>query len=159
MKIAVLSDVHDQTKNLSPIFRETKKQNCEMIFALGDYTSLQSFKELEKTKLPIYAVFGNMDRERDDIESWARNSNKSITLRREMNRVKIGEENFALTHFPEIAEKLLKSGMYKAVFYGHTHKIAKRTEDETLIANPGAVQTGTFGIYNSDTGKFKIIKI
>jgi putative phosphoesterase len=159
MKIAVLSDVHDQTKNLSPIFEEIKKQNCEMVFALGDYISLKSFKELEKMRLPIYAVFGNMDKDRDDIESWARSSNKRITLRREMNRVKIGEENFALTHFPEIAEKLLKSGMYKAVFYGHTHKVAKRTEDETLIANPGAVQMGSFGIYDSNTNKFKIVRL
>lgn len=158
MKIAVISDIHDNKKKLSLVLKSIKENACEMIFALGDYTSLGSFKALNKSGLQLFAVFGNADKDFDRIETLARKS-ENITLRREMNRVQINDENFAITHYPEISEKLLKSGMYKAVFYGHTHKSAEKQEDETLVANPGAVKDGQFGIYDSQTNKFKIIKI
>lgn len=158
MKIAVLADIHDNTAKLTSVLSKIKEENCEMVFVLGDYTSIAAFQKLAEADIPVYAVFGNMDRDQEEIETWARSGKRKITLRREMNRVKIGEENYALTHYPEIAEKLLKSGMYKAVFYGHTHKVAKKVEEETLLANPGAVKEGSFGLYDSDTGKFKVMK-
>jgi uncharacterized protein len=159
MKIAVLSDIHDDIDKLSSVLDKVKEENCEMLFALGDYTSPKAFKVLANVNIPIYAVFGNMDQENDNIESWVRDIKKDITLRREMNRVQVEDFNYALTHYPEIAEKLLKSGMYRAVFYGHTHKATQKSEDDTLLANPGAVKDGSFGIYDLTANKFRVVKV
>ncbi|MDP3982536.1 MAG: metallophosphoesterase family protein [bacterium] len=159
MKIAVISDVHDAKKKLVSVLKSIKEQECDMIFALGDYTTLETFKLVALTGIQIYAVFGNMDEENDKIESWIRKSTKDINLRREMNRVQIEEENYALTHYPEIAEKLLKSGMYTLVLYGHTHTAKQEQDEETLMANPGAVKDGTFAIYDTKTKIFEVKSI
>lgn len=159
MKIAVLSDIHNDKKNLSSILDKIHQQNLEMIFALGDYVSFNIFKHLAQISLPLVAVFGNMDKEQEKIESWVKQEGRDITLRREMNRVKVDKRNIALTHFPEIAEKLLKSGMYDAVFFGHTHRAEQRFDEKTLVANPGAVKDGSFGVYDSETNEFKIVNV
>ena len=159
MKIAVISDIHDANKKLESVLEAIKKLECDMIFALGDYTTLDTFKLIAMTGIPIYAVFGNMDEENDKIESWIRKSTKKINLRREMNRIQIEEENYALTHYPEIAEKLLKSGMYVLVLYGHTHEAKQEQDEETLIANPGAVKDGSYAIYDTDKKEYEIKSI
>lgn len=159
MKIAVLSDIHDDKKTLSSVLDQIARQDIKMIFALGDYVSFTNFKRLAQTDLPIVAVFGNMDKSQEKIESWVREANKDITLRREMNRVKVDSRNIALTHFPEIAEKLLKSGMYDAVFFGHTHQAEQRFDEKTLVANPGAVKDRSYGVYDSETNEFKIVNV
>lgn len=156
MKIAVISDIHDAKKKLKTILQEIKEQECDMIFALGDYTSLETFKLIALTGIQVYAVFGNMDGENDKIESWIKKSTKKINLRREMNRVQIEEENYALTHYPEIAEKLLKSGMYRLVLYGHTHVAKQEQDEETLMVNPGAVKDGSYAIYDNKTKKLEV---
>lgn len=159
MKIAVLSDIHDDKKGLSFVLDRIAHQDVKMIFVLGDYVSFSFFKQLIQTDLPIVAVFGNMDKSQEKIESWVKEKGKNITLRREMNRVKVGDRNIALTHYPEIAEKLLKSGIYDAVFFGHTHRAEQKLDEETLVANPGAVKNRSFGIYDSETNEFEIVKV
>lgn len=159
MKIAVLSDIHDHTENLNRVIDKIVENQCQMIFSLGDYTSLRTFKMITRPGLPIFAVFGNLDQEQEKIEKWIKDSGKEIALRREMNRVRIDNRNLAITHFPEIAEKLLKSGMYDAVFFGHTHNPETKREETTLLVNPGALKEGSFGIYDSERNDFEIFKI
>lgn len=158
MKIAILSDIHDEKAALGVILTEIRQKGCEMVFALGDYTTLEIFKQICNLHLPVYAVFGNMDLAQSAIEGWVKTASFTITLRQEMNRVRIGKSNVALTHFPAIAEKLLKSGMYNAVFFGHTHKSEQRREEDTLIANPGAVKEGSFGLYDSESNEIEMIQ-
>ena len=77
MRIAVISDVHDDIGKFSSVLDKIKEEECEMVFALGDYTSPEIFKDLVKADVPVYAVFGNMDQDHDIVESWARKSGKN----------------------------------------------------------------------------------
>lgn len=159
MKIAVLGSIGNDTDKLSSVLDEIKQRDCEMIFALGNYTTPAVFKQLANAELPIYAVFGDADEGKESIEGWVREEDRDISIRREMNRVKLEEDNFATTYFKDISGKLEMSGMYKGVFFAEGAEASQKLEDETLIASPGAVSDGSFGIYDTEGNEFEVVKV
>jgi putative phosphoesterase len=162
MKIAVLSDIHDNIWNLEKVLKRLKKEKCEAIIFCGDYCAPFVVKLILELKLPTYAIFGNVDGAHYEITKL------TVDLPfyhqfKEMAEIELNKKIIAICHHPKLAYGLATTGEYDVVFYGHTHKAEQKTIRKTLLANPGEIHGGMgrvlFGIYNIDSGKFEIIEV
>jgi len=158
MKIAIISDSHDNSTNLKKIYLIIKEEKIKTIIHCGDIASIDILKEIfSKFEGKIYAALGNLDKDRDF----------SIEKDPKLPQLKVFPEygtikDIAFTHFPEIAKKLSENNKYKIVFYGHTHKPWEEKINKTRMVNPGNVAgiiyRATFAIYDTITEKL-ILKI
>jgi len=161
MKIAVLSDIHDNIWNLKKVLKRIKKEKCGAILFCGDYCAPSIAKLIIELKLPTYAVFGNVDGAHYEITKIAEELPFYYQFK-EMAEVELDGRKIAICHYPKLARGLAITGEYDAVFYGHTHKAASDLINKTLLTNPGEVMgmfgKCTFGIYDTKTERFKIIE-
>jgi len=142
MKIAVLSDIHDNIWNLEQLL-PTLKDTSVLIFC-GDLCAPFTLEMLASGfPGPVHATFGNND---GDIfllhRTAARHSN--VTLAAPFGEVEVEGQRLAFVHYPQFGEGLAALGHYDAVFIGHSHQPEVRTVGRTLLANPGEVM-GRFG--------------
>jgi putative phosphoesterase len=163
MKIAVLSDIHDNIWNLKKVLTDLKKKKAEAIIFCGDFGSPASAKILASASIPTYAVFGNVDGAQFEITNWVKDNAPHFKLGKEMLETDLGGRKVAVCHYPKIARGLASVGDYDAVFCGHEHRAYyKRIGDCTLL-NPGEVmgKSGkcTYALYDTKANKAEVIEV
>jgi len=161
MKIAVLSDIHDNIWNLKKVLKRVKKEKYQAIIFCGDFCAPFSAVMLAESELPVYAVLGNSY---DAFNTLRVTGNfKNFNLFSEMGEIELDKKKIALCHYPKLAEGLAFKGEYDAVFYGHNHEVSSELVNKTLLANPGEVMAKygkcTFGLYDTKTSQFQIIEL
>ncbi len=164
MKIAVLSDIHDNVWNLDKVLDKLKKEKVEAIIFCGDFCAPFTFKRLANREIPIYAVFGNVDGAQKEITQLALKNYKNVILEKDLLEIELNGRKIAICHNNKFAEGLAKTGKYDAVFHGHTHISKIEKIGKTLLANPGEIHgviTGkcTFGIYDTDKNEIEIKEV
>ncbi len=61
MKIAIISDIHENTYNLVSFYEEIQEMNIEQIFCLWDIMNNGIAKLLAYSGIPVQMVWGNND--------------------------------------------------------------------------------------------------
>jgi len=165
LKIAVLSDIHENFHNLILALKECEKQEVEQILCLGDLMNAGIAKVLAIQKIPSHMIWGNNDGEKVDImrTANAEGSNLSVGLTTYDFIVLDGKKIF-MTHFDDLAEPMALSGLYDAVFYGHNHLLRREKVNDVHLVNPGEIcaqKTGvsSFAIYDTVEDKIEIVKM
>lgn len=160
MKIAILSDVHDNIWNLEKASKQTKEMGCEAIIFCGDFGGPPTAEKLVESNLPLYAVFGNIDGAVQEITSM---TNERFILFKVFGEFELGNRKIGLCHYPELAEGLASTGKYDAVFHGHTHTSRVEKIGKTFLVNPGEIagfkNEPSFGVYDTETNEVKIIPL
>lgn len=157
MKIAVLSDIHDNIWNLEKALAQL--DGVEQLIFLGDFCAPFSLKQIaEAFNGPIHCVPGNNDGDMFLLLNIAMAAG-NVTYYRPIGTLTAGGCAIAFTHYPEVAEGLVATGKYQAVFSGHTHQFMQTRVGNTLWVNPGEVM-GRWGdpgfiIYDTETGLFE----
>jgi len=156
MRIAILSDIHDNVWNLEKVLNTLKSEKVDAIIFCGDFCAPPTFRKLADFRLPLYAVFGNVDGAQKEITTLALKSYKNVTLEKDLLEVELDGKKIAVCHNNRFAEGLAKTEKYDAIFYGHTHVLKSERIGKTILANPGEIHSFssskcTFGIY--DTAK------
>jgi hypothetical protein len=161
MKIAILSDIHDNIWNLEKVLERVKKEKCQVVIFCGDFCAPFSAVMLAKSKLPVYAVLGNSYDTYNTLGVTKDFNN--FNLFSEIGEIELGKKKIAICHYPKLARGLAFTGEYNAVFHGHNHKASSELTNKTLLANPGEVMGRygkcTFGIYDTSSNKFEIIEV
>ncbi|MEO0139515.1 MAG: metallophosphoesterase [candidate division WOR-3 bacterium] len=139
MKIAIMSDSHDNLKGLKWAFEIINELGIENVIHLGDVISpFVPLRIGEMYKGNLWVVFGNND---GDYLKLAQNfrkfgwfiSSESPTF------LEIEGKDFVLMHEPVFVDKLAETGDFNFILYGHLHKIDIRRVRNTLIINPGEI--------------------
>ncbi len=165
MKIAIISDIHDNAHNLVQALELIYKSEAEKIIFLGDFVGAAIAGLLKNSKLPIYAIWGNNDGDKSLITKFSLEKDSNLEIGLDIfDTLEIDEKNIFLTHYPLIAKSMAKSKDFDAVFYGHNHLKNKEKIGDCLLLNPGeigAYKTGecTFAIYDTEINDAEIIKI
>ncbi len=161
MKIAVMSDSHDNIWNLEKALRLA--QGADALLFCGDLCAPFSLKMLaDGFPGPIHAMQGNNDGDVALLLRVAAESGRVRLYTEGLAELELGGRKIALTHYPHIAAAVAASGRYDAVFFGHTHKAVHRREGHTLVLNPGEVM-GRFGkpslaLYDTETHEAKPVE-
>ncbi|MFQ5612883.1 MAG: metallophosphoesterase family protein [Anaerolineae bacterium] len=156
MKIAVLSDIHDNIWNLARVMPQAA--SADLLLFLGDFCAPFTLKQMaDGFSGPIHWVPGNNDGDPlllAGIGAAAGN----VSHYNPIGVLDLDGHRIAFTHYPEVAEGLVATGTYRAVFSGHTHVFRQERTGPTLWVNPGEVMgrfgEPSFGFYDTASGDF-----
>lgn len=163
MLIAIISDIHNNEVNLKKVLDYCRENKIEKIICCGDLASKETLDFLnDNFSGNIFYTFGNMDN--DYLQKYKAIQNyKNTKIFKNFGEIKIEGSEIAFTHYPEDAEKLAQTGKYNFVFHGHTHKPWMEKIENCLVLNPGNVAgeiyPPTFAVWNTEDGKFELIRI
>jgi len=146
MKIAIVSDTHNNWPNFKKAIEWIKKENIKLILHCGDICNQEIIDEAGKFFVgEIKYVKGNGDYDLDIPRKTELEFNKKKIL---------------FTHYPDTAKKAAQSGKYDLVFYGHTHRPWDEKIGDTHMVNPGELAgqftKPTFAVYDTATGKLEL---
>ncbi len=160
MKIAIISDTHDNLANFKKIIDWLKKEGISFILHCGDIASPDTLKKaLEGFSGKFLGVLGNADNiYQFDLKDYQ--DPPRIKVFEKIGELKLDDKKIAFTHYPREAKKLAKSGKYDLVFYGHTHKPWQSKIGNCLLVNPGngagIIFKPTFAVYDSKKDKLEL---
>jgi putative phosphoesterase len=156
MRVAVLSDIHDNIWNLAKVLERTEE--ADVLLFLGDFCAPFTLKQIaDGFGGPVHCVRGNNDGDMLLLNRVAAQAG-NVTFYSPLGELELGGRKVAITHYPEIAAGLVASGKYDAVFSGHTHRCKEERHGDTLWVNPGEVMgrfgEPGFGFYDTESNTF-----
>ena len=159
MKIAIISDTHDNLPNLQKTLKFCQKEDIAQIIHCGNVCSRDTLAEFSADWIEkFYLSFGNADFTKD-LEFGAA-ATKKIVIFNSIGKAEIGGLDLAFCHFPEIASSLASQDKYDFVFHGHTHKPWLEQVGKSILACPGNVANlyfaPSFAILDTKTKKLEL---
>ena len=166
MKVAIISDIHDNFHNLILVLKKIKKnKDIKKIIFLGNFINNGIAKILAGLNIPVRAIWGNNDGDKSAITKTSLNTKSNMTTADNVyDFLEIENRKIFITHYPDIAKPMAKSGEFDAVFYGHNHIKNKDRIGDCLVVNPGEVSGHknsqiSFAIYDTEKNDAEIIDV
>jgi len=146
MRIAIVSDTHDNWPNFKKAIDWIKNEKISLILHCGDVCNKDTVdKAIKCFNGAIKFAKGNGD--------YGLDFSDKIEL--ELDNKKI-----FFCHFPDIAKKMAQSGKFDLVFYGHTHRPWDERVGECHMINPGELAgqfyKSTFAIYDTKKSSLEL---
>jgi len=162
MKLALLSDSHDNTNNLEKAVTGANSRGCEVLIHAGDLMDPQLIGDLKQFKGKVIFVFGNNDSEKEEMRQRSKNSN--VIVAGDFFDGMFDNKRLYVTHYPSSAEKAFLSNSYDLVIFGHTHQHMSETRDGKTLVNPGEIYGQRKGytswaIYDTESSAVEFIEI
>jgi hypothetical protein len=142
MRIAVLSDIHDNVWKLDAALAAVA--DTDAMICCGDLCSPFIVHQIGRgyTK-PVHIVFGNNDGDHFRITANAAKY-PHLHVHGEIYTAVFDGRSVAVNHFDAIARPIVESGRFDAVCFGHNHRFEIARTGATLAINPGAIMGATF---------------
>jgi len=160
MKIAIISDTHDNVPNMEKALAWMNKNGIEQIIHCGDLCAPGVLVNVLAPQFsgPIHMVFGNVE-DRETVTEKAAEFDH-VQHYGDVGEFEIDGKRIGVVHYPEKAKEMAKSGKYDLVFYGHNHKAWEETVGSTKLVNPGTLAglfaKATFAVYDASTNKLEL---
>src|SRR6056297_1754236 len=157
MKIAVISDIHDNLVNLDKCLSWCRDNKIEAVICPGDVTNSETLEFLDKNSPgPVYLVRGNMEIfEDEEVKSFSQ-----IDYGGRVAVWEIGSLTIGACHEPFLIAKVLEKGDCNLVFYGHTHKPWEERRQGTRVVNPGTLggvfSKASFAFYDTENNNLEL---
>ena len=169
MQVTIISDIHNNLVNLKKVLDFCAREKIETIICCGDLASFETLDFMnENFSGNILYTLGNADY--DDLRNLTdKKKYRNTYIFKKFGEAIIEGHNVAFVHYPQEAKGLARTGKYDFIFYGHTHKPwikkvkADANKKECTLLNPGTtageIYPPTFAVWETDTSKFKLIRI
>jgi putative phosphoesterase len=157
MRIAIVSDTHDNMANFGKAIDWLNQQNIKLMLHCGDICTKETLEESQKKfKGKIEFVRGNGDFHLDNIPDTL-----EVDLGDPLSQNAVAKQvKGAIVHYPDLAKKLAESGKYHIVFYGHTHRPWEETVGNCRLVNPGELSgqryKPCFALYDTEQDKLEL---
>lgn len=160
MRIAILSDVHDNIWKLETLLAELE---ADTLIFCGDFCAPFTLAQIaEGFARPIHVVFGNNDGDQFLLARVA-GGFAHVTLHGDFADLTIDGKRVAVTHYPEIGKALAQGDIYDLVCHGHSHERVLERTGQTLRVNPGEVMgrfgLSTYAIYDTANGQAHLVQV
>lgn len=161
MKIAIISDTHDNLANIEKTLSILKKESIQILLHCGDISALDTLKTIMQGFLgKVHIVLGNADEDTLELTNLKNKYPGRLKIWGNSGEIKTGGKKIAFNHFPEIAKDLASIKDYDLIFYGHTHKPWEERIGKTRLVNPGNLAGifygPTFAIYDTKNEKLEL---
>ena len=141
MRLAILSDIHDNLWNLAVAMEVAR--TADELLCCGDLCAPFVIDELTSGDIPVHIVFGNNDADLYRITLKAAKKPK-CQIHGEFFQATLDGRRIAMNHFDYLARPIAKSGDYDVVCFGHNHEFEVSRQGATLLINPGPVMGAKF---------------
>ncbi|GAB4230292.1 MAG: metallophosphoesterase [Acidobacteriota bacterium] len=140
MRIAILSDTHDQIWKTRQAVAQMLQGGAEVVLHCGDLCSPFMIRHLAEAlgDRPLHLVWGNNEGDPRMITQVA-SAYPNVHLHGALARLELGGVRIAVNHYPEIAEPLALSGCFDLVCYGHDHTAYAGRRGDCVLLNPGEI--------------------
>lgn len=158
MKIAIISDIHDNITNLGVCLNWCRQEKIETMICCGDLTNSETLDFLSRNfSGKINILMGNCD-------TW----DESLVLGygnlkyhdRKGSRLYVDDFKVGFCHEPYHIKHLFHIDKFDLIFYGHTHKPWESRENNVRLINPGTLggvfQKATFAVWDSREDKLEL---
>jgi len=134
VRIGVVSDTHNNLKNVRRIIELFNAANVARVIHTGDISQAKTLDVLAGLEAPMTGVFGNNDEERESlVEAVERHGMEFVDPPLELNW---HNRQILVVHDPlELAG--VHTDEQDLVLHGHTHRQRIEQRDGQLIFNPG----------------------
>lgn len=141
MKIAILSDTHDNTPAIVWIINYLNSHAIPMAFHAGDMINPGIlFRFRDHYNGHLHFVFGNNDGEHALAERRSSESD-NLTCHLSEMQLEIEGKKIFMNHFSSISELVAKSGEFDLTIGGHDHNYRVIKHAACLFVNPGNTVT------------------
>lgn len=161
MRIAIISDTHDNLVTLESFLRWLATSDVGSVIHCGDITNRETMQVLvDDCHAPLHVVYGNADAGHRDAIAEVCDDSSHATLHGNVGGIVLDGVRIGFCHFPDGARSLAETGDYDLVFHGHTHKPWEERVGQCRLINPGTLaglfQIATFAIYDTATGGLQL---
>ena len=134
MRIGVVSDTHNQLRNVRRIVELFNAARVDRVVHTGDITEARTLEVLAGLEAKLVGVFGNNDVERAGLLAAARAG--GIQLEEPPLSIQWHGKRLLIVHDPYfLTDEQLTS--HDVVLHGHTHRAVHDRRGGTLVFNPG----------------------
>lgn len=137
MRIGIISDTHDNLRNLDTALDILKEEGISLLLHCGDLSGPGVVEAL--SDFDVWIARGNVDHhpelERAVLEALGKGRLA------ERHHLTLEGHSALLVHGHQEGElrRLISAGGYAYVFHGHTHRRRDETVGSTRVINPGAL--------------------
>ncbi|MHA1223553.1 MAG: metallophosphoesterase [Candidatus Heimdallarchaeaceae archaeon] len=144
MKIGIMSDSHDNMKNIKKAIFIFKQNNVEYILHAGDLISPFCIPLFEEYKGKLHLCSGNNIGDSYLIKKFIKEFGYYYDT---LGEIEIEGKLFGLYHGtnPAILDALFKSQNYDYIITGHTHHKEIKKNGKTILINPGETYGDLYG--------------
>ncbi|MEM7078272.1 MAG: YfcE family phosphodiesterase [Pseudomonadota bacterium] len=134
MKIGVVSDTHNNLKNVRIIVEMFNAAAVDLVVHTGDITQAKTLEAFAALNMPLYGVFGNNDQERDALQTAI--DAHGFHFAEPPLQVRWHEREIIIVHDPLEFEGHL-GAQHDLALHGHTHRYRCEQNGDQVIFNPG----------------------
>ena len=159
MLIGVVSDTHNNIKNIKKIIDLFNEAQVELVIHTGDISKAETLKIFSALDCPLMGVFGNNDRLEEGLKEVCKENN--FTFQEPPLSLILDNKKIAVFHEPELIDDYIKDHQnIDVILHGHTHRYKEEKIENTIYFNPGESAgslegKSAIGLINTDDLKIK----
>ena len=135
MRIGIVSDTHNNLKNVKKIVELFNDAGVERVIHTGDITQAKTIEALGQLQMPVFGVYGNNDLERDTLEPAIHAQNFTF-VEPPLNLI-WADRQIIVVHDPLEFDGELNDD-HELALHGHTHRYRlENLGHQTTVFNPG----------------------
>ena len=133
MRLGVISDTHDNLRNVARIVELLNHARVERVVHTGDVTQVKTLDALSRLAAPLFGVWGNNDVEREGLEAAC--TAHGFDFAESGRELSWAGRRILVVHDPREIESGLDG--HHLVLHGHDHRRRIERREGALIVNPG----------------------
>ena len=136
MKIGVVSDTHNNLKNIETIINLFNEIKVPIVIHTGDISNANTLEQFSKLNSKLIGVYGNNDRNELGLEEVAQKN--KFQFQDPPRKLSLLDKEIVIFHEPDKIDQFLSENkLIDVVLYGHTHRYENNTRNGVLFFNPG----------------------
>ena len=160
MKIAILSDSHDNIWNLEKALAAANEAGAGILLHCGDLVAPFIVAQIaQEFAGPIHIVEGNNDGD-GRLQQQVAAGFPHVALHGPYAELDLSGRQVALIHYPEPARRIAQSGVFDLVCYGHDHMQNCERIVDCLLINPGELMgrfgAPSWGLYDCESHRYSL---
>ena len=160
MRIGVVSDTHNNLRNVARIVELFNEANVDLVVHTGDITQAKTLDVLADLSSPLVGVFGNNDQERESLNNAI--AAHGFKFQDPPYEVEWASRRIVIVHDPAELEGVLTPD-HDLALHGHTHLQRIENRSSQLVFNPGECAghmagLNAIGIVELDSMEPKLIR-
>jgi hypothetical protein len=153
VRIAVVSDTHNNLRNVARIVELVNAARVERVVHTGDITQAKTLEVLARLEAPLLGVYGNND-ERETIAPVA--ASYAMQLVEGHLSFEAAGRRVGVIHNPDHIDDALLA-RHDLVLHGHNHRLVLERRGQALLFNPG--ECAGFLVGHNAVGLIDLVKL
>ena len=136
MLVGVVSDTHNNIKNINNIINIFNREKVDLVIHTGDISKAKTLRLFSSLQCSMTGVFGNNDRIEEGLKEVCYEYN--FNFQEPPLSLSLEGKKIAVFHEPELIDSYIKEHTdVQLIIHGHTHRYTEETQNNIIIFNPG----------------------